>query len=43
MGISLKKHNEEAYGKVKEMLKEGNKAAVVHPTGTGKTYIALKW
>ena len=43
MGISLKKHNEEAYEKVKEMFKESNKAAVVHPTGTGKTYIALKW
>ena len=43
MGISLKKHNEEAYQKVKDMLKESNKAAVVHPTGTGKTYIALKW
>ena len=43
MGISLKKHNEEAYEKVKEMFKESKKAAVVHPTGTGKTYIALKW
>ena len=43
MGISLKKHNEEAYQKVKDMFKESNKAAIVHPTGTGKTYIALKW
>ncbi len=43
MGISLKKHNEEAYQKVKDMLKETDRAAVVHPTGTGKTYIALKW
>ena len=43
MGISLKKHNEEAYQKIKDMLKETDRAAVVHPTGTGKTYIALKW
>ena len=43
MGISLKEHNEEAYQKVKDMFKESNKAAIVHPTGTGKTYIALKW
>ena len=43
MGINLKKHNEEAYQKIKDMLKETDRAAVVHPTGTGKTYIALKW
>ena len=43
MGISLKKHNEKAYQKIKDMLKETDRAAVVHPTGTGKTYIALKW
>lgn len=24
-------------------MQDGNKVAVVHPTGTGKTYIALKW
>ena len=43
MGINLKKHNEKAYQKIKDMLKETDRAAVVHPTGTGKTYIALKW
>ncbi len=43
MGVELFKHNAMAYEKVKEMLADENKAAVVHPTGTGKTYIALKW
>lgn len=35
MGINLKKHNEKAYQKIKDMLKETDRAAVVHPTGTG--------
>ena len=43
MGIKLKPHNQTAYDKVKDVLAEDNKTAVVHPTGTGKTYIALKW
>ena len=43
MGVELFKHNAIAYKKVKEILANENKAAVVHPTGTGKTYIALKW
>lgn len=42
MSIKLKPHNEETYGKVKEKLNESNKVAVIHPTGTGKMYIALK-
>ncbi len=42
MPISLRPHNVEAHKKVKEMLKESNRAAVIHPTGTGKMYIALK-
>ena len=43
MGIKLKKHNEIAYDSVKKALEADNMTAVVHPTGTGKTYIALKW
>ena len=42
MSIELKPHNEEAYGKVKEKFKISNRVAVIHPTGTGKMYIALK-
>ena len=42
MPIILKKHNKETYKKVLEHLKESNRAAVIHPTGTGKSYIALK-
>ena len=32
----------ETYQKVTDKLKESNKVAVIHPTGTGKMYIALK-
>ena len=42
MSIRLKPHNVETYHKVTDKLKESNKVAVIHPTGTGKMYIALK-
>lgn len=42
MSISLKPHNVEAYKKISEMFKSSNRAAVIHPTGTGKMFIALK-
>ena len=42
MSIMLKPHNVETHKKVTDMLKESNKVAVIHPTGTGKMYIALK-
>lgn len=42
MSIKLKPHNEEAYKKVQEKLETSKKVAVIHPTGTGKMYIALK-
>lgn len=37
--IDLLPHNREAYEKVATALKTQNKAAVVHATGTGKSYI----
>lgn len=37
--MKLYKHNEEAYNKVMASFKTNNKAAVVHATGSGKTYI----
>ena len=42
MSIKLKPHNEEVYKKVKKMLAEKNRAAVIQPTGTGKSYVALR-
>ena len=42
MGITLFRHNETAYRAVTAMLSESGKAAVVHPTGTGKSFIAFK-
>ena len=42
MSISLKPHNIVTYQKVTEKLNETKRTAVVHPTGTGKMYIALK-
>ena len=42
MVIDLFEHNRTAYEKVCAMLAERGKAAVVHPTGTGKSFIAFK-
>ena len=41
-GIKLFEHNEAAYVSAVRMLKETGKAAVIHPTGTGKSFIAFK-
>lgn len=42
MGIPLFLHNEEAYRKASSMLESSGKAAVIHPTGTGKSFIGFK-
>ena len=42
MSIELKPHNVEAYGKINNKFESGNRVAVVHPMGTGKSYLALK-
>lgn len=42
MALSLFEHNEQAYVAVEDMLNEVGRAAVVHPTGTGKSFIAFK-
>lgn len=39
MSIHLYKHNEDAYRAVETMLEEKQMAAVIHPTGTGKSMI----
>ena len=40
--IKLFEHNEKAYNSVVAMLEETSKAAVIHPTGTGKSFIGFK-
>lgn len=42
MAISLFAHNQNAYDAAIRMLQVTKKAAVVHPTGTGKSFIAFK-
>nr|WP_326166836.1 Helicase associated domain protein [uncultured Oscillibacter sp.] len=43
MAIELFPHNEAAYRSAAAMLAETGSAAVVHPTGTGKSFIAFKF
>ncbi len=42
MALQLFAHNEKAYRAAVEMMNKHGKAAIVHPTGTGKSYIAFK-
>ena len=42
MAIELFKHNQDAYTTALQMLQATGKAAVIHPTGTGKSFIAFK-
>ena len=42
MAISLFPHNETAYNAAISMMEETGKAAIVHPTGTGKSFIGFK-
>ena len=42
MAIALYPHNENAYLAALAMLRETGKAAVIHPTGTGKSFIGFK-
>ena len=40
--MRLFEHNEKAYHAAVRMMEQYGKAAIVHPTGTGKSYIAFK-
>lgn len=42
MALCLFEHNARAYRRAAAMLDACGKAAVIHPTGTGKSYIAFK-
>ncbi|MBR3242394.1 MAG: Helicase associated domain protein [Parasporobacterium sp.] len=41
--IELFEHNKIAYEAVLEQLADTRKVCVIHPTGTGKSFIAFKW
>ena len=41
MGAELFSHNQRAYEAVERLLRETGRAAVVHPTGTSKSFIAF--
>ena len=40
--MDLLKHNKDAYNSVVEHLKRSDRTCVIHPTGTGKSFIALQ-
>ena len=42
VALRLFEHNEKAYHAAIRMMDQYGKAAIVHPTGTGKSYIAFK-
>ena len=42
MAMCLYEHNQNAYTSVAAMLSSTGKAAVIHPTGTGKSFIGFK-
>lgn len=42
MAIKLYEHNQTAYDAAIAMLSETGKAAVIHPTGTGKSFLGFK-
>ena len=42
MALRLFEHNERAYHAAVWMMEQYGKAAFIHPTGTGKSYIAFK-
>ena len=43
MAVELYKHNKRAYENVVEHFKTTNRTCVIHPTGSGKSFISLKY
>lgn len=43
MAIELYPHNQETYKKIIEMFKTSTRVGIVQPTGTGKSFLFLKW
>lgn len=42
MGVTLFEHNRAAYESALSLMKRKRKAAVIHPTGTGKSFLAFQ-
>lgn len=42
MSVFLYQHNQEAYNAAVKILDVYKKAAIIHPTGTGKSFIGFK-
>lgn len=42
MAMSLFQHNQQAYDSALSILSEKGKVAIIHPTGTGKSFIGFK-
>lgn len=42
LGILLFEHNLSAYNSAIKMMEDSGKAAIIHPTGTGKSFIGFK-
>ena len=42
MAVQLFEHNQKAYRSAVAMLEQEGKAAIIHPTGTGKSFIAFQ-
>ncbi|MCD8348973.1 MAG: Helicase associated domain protein [Lachnospiraceae bacterium] len=42
MEVALYEHNQSAYDEAVDMMQHTGKAAVIHPTGTGKSFIAFR-
>ncbi|MCC8047240.1 MAG: Helicase associated domain protein [Clostridiales bacterium] len=40
--VALFEHNQSAYDAAVEMMKQTGKAAIIHPTGTGKSFIGFR-
>lgn len=41
--VGLYDHNAESYNKIKEAFKESKEVAIVHATGTGKSFNAIQY
>ena len=42
MALQLYPHNQTAYNAAMEMLEKEGQAAIIHPTGTGKSFLAFQ-
>ena len=42
MSIALFEHNQTAYDAALSLIKQTDKAAVIHPTGIGKSFISAE-